>query len=96
MSFLDRMCELEISGMIAAISREATMAHLKLFILGQPRLERDSRPLELSLRKALALLMYLEEQGLCAWHSQRALRPCPLQWQRAWAAGRLWQLSAYY
>jgi len=36
MSFLDRMCELEICGMIAAISREALMAHLKLFIFGQP------------------------------------------------------------
>jgi hypothetical protein len=47
MSFLDRICELEISGMSAAISREATMAHLKLFILGQPRLEHDGRLLEL-------------------------------------------------
>jgi hypothetical protein len=53
------MCDLEISGMIAAISGEATMAHHKLFILGQPRLECDGRPLELNLRKALALLMYL-------------------------------------
>ena len=35
------------------------MAHLKLFVLGQPRLERDGRPLELNLRKALALLVYL-------------------------------------
>src|SRR5215207_554461 len=35
------------------------MAHLKLFVLGQPRLERDEAPIELNLRKALALLVYL-------------------------------------
>jgi len=39
------------------------MAHLKLFVLGQPRLERDDRPLELNLRKALALLVYLAVSG---------------------------------
>jgi DNA-binding SARP family transcriptional activator len=35
------------------------MAQLKLFVLGQPRLERDGGPIELNLRKALALLVYL-------------------------------------
>ena len=35
------------------------MAQLKLFVLGSPRLERDGRPIELNLRKALALLVYL-------------------------------------
>src|SRR5689334_24187315 len=35
------------------------MAHLKLFVLGQPRLERDEASLELNLRKAMAQLMYL-------------------------------------
>ena len=39
------------------------MAHLKLFVLGQPRLERDERPIELNLRKALALLVYLAVSG---------------------------------
>jgi predicted ATPase/DNA-binding SARP family transcriptional activator len=38
---------------------EFTMAQLKLLILGQPRLERDEAPIELNLRKALALLVYL-------------------------------------
>jgi DNA-binding SARP family transcriptional activator len=57
--------------MIALTSGEATMAHLKLLVLGQPRLERDGRPLELNLRKALALLVYLavSRQG----HSRDAL-----------------------
>jgi hypothetical protein len=32
------------------------MTRLKLFVLGQPRLERDGQPVELNLRKALALL----------------------------------------
>jgi DNA-binding SARP family transcriptional activator len=45
--------------MIALTSGESTMAHLKLFVLGQPRLERDGEPVELNLRKALALLAYL-------------------------------------
>jgi len=45
--------------MIARTSGESTMAHLKLFILGQPRLERDGGTIELNLRKALALLVYL-------------------------------------
>ena len=31
------------------------MANLKLFVLGPPRLERDNQPIELNLRKALAL-----------------------------------------
>jgi DNA-binding SARP family transcriptional activator len=35
------------------------MALLKLFVLGSPRLEREGQPLELNLRKALALLVYL-------------------------------------
>ena len=35
------------------------IAHLKLFVLGAPRLERDEGPIELNLRKALALLVYL-------------------------------------
>jgi DNA-binding SARP family transcriptional activator len=47
------------------------MAHLKLFVLGQPRLERDDRPLELNLRKALALLVYLAVSGQP--HSRDAL-----------------------
>lgn len=36
-----------------------TMAELKLFTLGPPRLERDGHPIDLNLRKALALLIYL-------------------------------------
>ena len=39
------------------------MAHLKLFVLGQPRLESDGKPIELNLRKALALLVYLVVSG---------------------------------
>jgi DNA-binding SARP family transcriptional activator len=39
------------------------MAHLKLFVLGQPRLERDGAPIELNLRKSLALLVYLVVSG---------------------------------
>ena len=35
------------------------MAHLKLFVLGAPRVEHDGQPLELNLRKALALLVDL-------------------------------------
>jgi serine/threonine protein kinase/DNA-binding SARP family transcriptional activator len=35
------------------------MPHLKLSVFGPPRLERDGRPIELNLRKALALLVYL-------------------------------------
>jgi DNA-binding SARP family transcriptional activator len=35
------------------------MAPLRLLVLGPPRLERDSRPVELNLRRALALLVYL-------------------------------------
>src|SRR4051794_5331358 len=35
------------------------MTSLQLFVLGPPRLERDGRPLELHLRRALALLVYL-------------------------------------
>jgi predicted ATPase/DNA-binding SARP family transcriptional activator len=47
------------------------MAHLKLFVLGQPRLEREERPIELNLRKALALLVYLVVSGQP--HSRDAL-----------------------
>jgi DNA-binding SARP family transcriptional activator len=47
------------------------MAHLKLFVFGQPRLERDGAPLELNLRKALALLAYLALSGRP--HSRDAL-----------------------
>src|SRR5947207_2373458 len=47
------------------------MAHLKLFVLGQPRLERDGGPVELNLRKALALLVYLAVSG--QGHSRDAL-----------------------
>ncbi len=47
------------------------MAHLKLFVLGQPRLERDGGPIELNLRKALALLVYLAVSGQP--HSRDAL-----------------------
>ncbi|MDQ5853922.1 MAG: AAA family ATPase, partial [Chloroflexota bacterium] len=35
------------------------MAELKLFTFGQPRLERDGQPVDLNLRKALALLVYV-------------------------------------
>ena len=35
------------------------MAPLRLLVLGPPRLERDGRPVELTLRRALALLVYL-------------------------------------
>ncbi|MFL5804971.1 MAG: ATP-binding protein [Roseiflexaceae bacterium] len=47
------------------------MAHLKLLLLGQPRLERDGAPIELNLRKALALLVYLAVSG--QGHSRDAL-----------------------
>src|SRR5215217_7970962 len=47
------------------------MAQLKLFVLGQPRMERDDGPIELNLRKALALLVYLAVSGQP--HSRDAL-----------------------
>src|SRR6476646_9389503 len=47
------------------------MAQLKLFLLGQPRLERGGGPIELNLRKALALLVYLAVSGQP--HSRDAL-----------------------
>ena len=47
------------------------MAYLKLFIFGQPRLEVDGEPIELNLRKALALLAYLTASGQP--HSRDAL-----------------------
>src|SRR4029079_8868712 len=71
MSFLRRLCDPGISGMITLASGGSTMAHLKLFVLGQPRLERDDRPIELNLRKALALLVYLAASGQL--HSRDAL-----------------------
>src|SRR6185295_19323674 len=39
------------------------MPHLKLFALGHPRLERDGALIELNLRKAMALLVYLAVSG---------------------------------
>src|SRR6266545_3689711 len=71
MSFLRRLCDRGISSMIALTSGGFTMAHLKLFVLGQPRLERDGGPIELNLRKALALLVYLAVSGQP--HSRDAL-----------------------
>src|SRR5215208_5019539 len=47
------------------------MAQLKLLVFGPPRLERDGTPLELNLRKALALLIYLAVSGRP--HSRDAL-----------------------
>jgi predicted ATPase len=47
------------------------MAHLKLFVLGQPRVQCDGQPLNLNLRKALALLVYLAVSGQR--HSRDAL-----------------------
>jgi hypothetical protein len=43
--------------MIARTPGEATMAHLKLFILDQPHLKREGQSIELNLSKALALLV---------------------------------------
>src|SRR5262245_50761162 len=57
--------------MIVLTSGESPMAQLKLFVLGQPRLERDEAPIELNLRKALALLVYLAVSGQA--HSRDAL-----------------------
>ena len=47
------------------------MARLKLYVFGTPRLEHDSQPVELNLRKALALLVYLAVTGQP--HSRDAL-----------------------
>ncbi|MBK9713118.1 MAG: alpha/beta fold hydrolase [Kouleothrix sp.] len=47
------------------------MARLKLYVFGTPRLEHDSQPIELNLRKALALLVYLAATGQP--HSRDAL-----------------------
>src|SRR3954469_12514574 len=41
------------------MSRGQSMTSLQLFVLGPPRLERDGRSLELHLRRALGLLVYL-------------------------------------
>src|SRR5215213_3122290 len=46
-----------------AILGEHTMTSLQVFVLGPPRLERDGEPVELNLRKALALLVYLTVSG---------------------------------
>src|SRR6476646_9806238 len=71
MSFLRRLSDPGISGMIALAAGEATMAHLKLFVLGPLRLERENQLVELNLRKALALLVYLAVSGQP--HSRDAL-----------------------
>ena len=55
------------------------MASRRLTVLGPPRLERDARPLELPLRRAMALLVYLAVTG----------RPQP----REALAGLLWPES---
>ncbi|HEX5688872.1 MAG TPA: hypothetical protein VFX76_02670, partial [Roseiflexaceae bacterium] len=47
------------------------MASFTLFALGQPRLECDDRPIDLNLRKALALLVYMAVTGQP--HSRDAL-----------------------
>ncbi|MBC8075703.1 MAG: SARP family transcriptional regulator, partial [Chloroflexales bacterium] len=47
------------------------MAPLRLSVFGPPRLERDGGPVELNLRKALALLVYLAVSGQP--HSRDAL-----------------------
>ena len=47
------------------------MPHLKLSVFGPPRLERDGGPIELNLRKGLALLVYLAVSGQP--HSRDAL-----------------------
>ena len=39
------------------------MAYPKLFVLGAPRMEHDGQPIQLNLRKALALLVYLAVSG---------------------------------
>jgi DNA-binding SARP family transcriptional activator/predicted ATPase len=43
--------------------KEVTMSTLKLYLLGAPRLEVNGKPVELSRRKALALLAYLAVRG---------------------------------
>jgi len=47
------------------------MAHLQLHVFGPPRLHRNSQPIELNLRKAVALLVYLAVTGQP--HSRDAL-----------------------
>lgn len=47
------------------------MAHWKLHVLGPPRLEHDDQPVELNLRKAMALFVYLAVTGQP--HSRDAL-----------------------
>src|SRR5215216_729138 len=71
MSFLRRLCDSINSGMISRTRGEATMAQLQVFVLGPPRLEREGQPIELNLRKALALLVYLAVSGQP--HSRDAL-----------------------
>src|SRR5262249_47551220 len=39
--------------------RKIPMSQIKLYLFGPPRLERDGRPIDIPLRKALALLVYL-------------------------------------
>src|SRR5215217_8745490 len=57
--------------MITRTRGEATMSQLQLFVLGPPRLQREGEPIELNLRKALALLVYLAVSGQP--HSRDAL-----------------------
>ena len=53
------------------------MDDLKLWLLGQPRIELDGEPIKLQRRKALALLVYLAVTGegaAATWH-QAAQEP---------------------
>src|SRR6266511_5920679 len=60
-----------ISSLQRTLCGRHIMALLKLLLFGSPRLERDGRPIELNLRKALALLVYLAVSGQP--HSRDAL-----------------------
>src|SRR6266508_2174093 len=60
-----------ISSLQRTLCGRHIMALLKLLLFGSPRLERDGRPIELNLRKALALLVYLAVSG--QGHSRDAL-----------------------
>src|SRR4051794_40291156 len=63
-------CIMRLSGLIpCARSRKSEgierrpMTSLKLYLFGPPRLEHAGQPIELNLRKALALLVYLAVSG---------------------------------
>jgi DNA-binding SARP family transcriptional activator/ABC-type branched-subunit amino acid transport system ATPase component len=47
------------------------MSHLKLFLLGPPRLDREGEPLEINTRKSMALMAYLAVTGQA--HRREAL-----------------------